>query len=96
MAMVIDKSITWGNIVSWVMIIIAVSMGYAKLESATQQNAKDVGAAVTLAQKVEDNQRLMDSKRDAQITALTVDVAVTKNTVSSIEKKVDVLIQRKE
>jgi hypothetical protein len=94
--MIVDRKITWGNIVSWVMIVIGLTTGWVKIESATAQNTKDVAAAVLLAQKVEDNQRTMDSKRDAQINSLTVDVAVMKNTMTSVDKKIDELIRRKE
>lgn len=93
--MPIDRKITWGNIISWAMIVIGMAVGWGKLQSATEQNTKDVAAAVLLAQKVEENQRMMDAKRDTQINSLTVAVAVTEVTVKSIDKKLDELIRRK-
>lgn len=94
--MIIDKKITWGNMISWAVILAGLAGGWTKIESATAQNAKDVAAAVTLAEKVETSQRQMDAKRDAQITALTVSVAVTEVTVKSIDKKLDEVIRRRE
>jgi hypothetical protein len=95
MDMQIDRKVTWGNIISWVLIAGGLVAGYAKLESATQQNTKDVAAAVLLAQRVEESTRTMDARRDSQINSLTVDVAVTKVTVASIDKKLDELMRRK-
>jgi saccharopine dehydrogenase-like NADP-dependent oxidoreductase len=95
MDMQIDRKVTWGNIISWVLIGCGLVAGYAKLESATQQNTKDVAAAVLLAQRVEESTRAMDARRDSQINSLTVDVAVTKVTVASIDKKLDELMRRK-
>lgn len=90
--MQLDKSITIGNIVSWILILIGLGMGYAKLESATIQNAKDVRAATELAQKVESNQREIDTARNSQISALTVSNAEIAITVKYMDKKLDELI----
>lgn len=90
--MQLDKSITIGNIVSWALIIFGLATGYAKLESATAQNAKDVRAATELAQKVETNQREIDAARNSQINALTVSVAKTEITVQYIAKNLDELV----
>jgi low affinity Fe/Cu permease len=108
--MVIDKTITFGNIVSWIMILTGLGFGYAKLISAGEhntlavaQNKVDVQNAVLLAQKVADDTRTMDAKRDAQINSLTVAVAVTRVTLENMDKnlgnmdkKIDELIRRKE
>lgn len=92
--MTIDRSISAGNIVSWVMIVVAVTAGYTKIQSATTQNAKDVAAAIARTDRIEEAARASDARRDAQINSLTVDVAVTKSTVTSIDKKVDELMRR--
>jgi hypothetical protein len=96
MDMQIDRKITWGNIGSWIIIVCGLVAGYTKLESATEQNKKDVAAAVQLAQRVEETTRAMDAKRDSQINALTVITAETKVTVTYMDKKIDELIRRKE
>jgi hypothetical protein len=90
--MQLDKSITIGNIVSWVLILVGLGMGYAKLESATVQNSKDVRAATELAQKVESSQREIDAVRNSQINSLTVSMAETAITVRFMDKKLDELI----
>ncbi len=90
----IDKTVTVGNIVSWVMIVVAMAVGWTRLQTANEQNAKDVAAAVLLAKEVDNNQRLQESRRDAQINALTVTVAVTEATVKSIDKKIDEVLRR--
>lgn len=92
--MTLDKSISLGSIISWILMLMGLAAGYAKLQSATTQNAKDVFAATELANRVDTNQRTLDASRSAQINALTVDVAVTKATVGSMDKKLDEIIRR--
>ncbi len=92
--MQIDKNITTGNIVSWSMIMIGLAIGYGKLQSATAQTTKDAQKATEMAAKVEETLRNTDAIRLAQISALTVDIAVTKSTVTSIDKKIDELIRQ--
>lgn len=92
--MTLDKNISIGNIVSWVVIIVGMAIGYSKLDSATSQNAKDVKAATELAERVDRSQRDLDLSRQAQINALTVDVAVLKITASNIDKKLDELVTK--
>jgi hypothetical protein len=94
MELTIGKSVTWGNVVSWAMIIVVSGMGYQKMVSTTEQNAKDVAAAITYAQKVEENTRLMDAQRSSQINSLTVLMAETKITVGYMDKKLDELVKR--
>lgn len=93
--MQIERTVTWGNIVSWAMIIIGGAMGYARLESATEQNAKDVASAMAVAKAVEETSRATDARRDSQINALTVITAETKVTITYMDKKIDELIRRK-
>lgn len=97
--MQLDKTISFGNIVSWVMIIAGLAVGYGKLASATLQNAKDTQDAKDISTRVENASRQADAARSSQIMQLTVDVAVTKSTmesmktsVVSIEKKIDEFI----
>lgn len=90
--MTLDKSISAGNIISWAIMLMGLAFGYAKIESATVQNSKDVLAATALAEKVDKSLREIDTSRQAQINSLTVDVAVLKVTANSIDKKLDTLI----
>jgi Flp pilus assembly protein TadG len=90
--MQMDKSISIGNVISWIMIIASIAFGWAKLESATAQNTKDAYAAMALAEKVEKAQRDMDYARAEQIQTLTVDMATTKVIVATMDKKLDEII----
>lgn len=90
--MQIDRNVTWGNIVSWVMILIGLAVGYAGQVAATRQNAKDVAEAKALAVSAAEAVKVSDAIRTTQINALTVSVAETAVTVKYMDKKLDELV----
>jgi hypothetical protein len=73
--MQIDRNISWGNIISWIVIIVGLGVGYGNQSAATAQNAKDVKEAKELAASVAADLRVSDAARSVQITNLTVGVA---------------------
>lgn len=92
----IDKNITWGSIVSWILIIISAAIVYGRNASATIQNTKDVLENRIYTQKVETLSRDSDKERLEQISQIRIDVATTKVTVIEMNKKLDSFIfQRK-
>ena len=91
--MSIESKVSVGNIVSWLLVLMALASGWAKLESSTLQNAKDVAAASELAFRVEKAQRDAEAINQGKINTLTTDVAVVKETTKNIEKKLDEFIR---
>jgi hypothetical protein len=92
--MQLDRNVSIGNIVSWVLMVAAFGVCWGQIKAATYQNTKDVQAATALAHRVEESLRQLDTARSAQINALTVDMAVTKLTTTNIDKKLDELIRK--
>ena len=85
--MELDKKISIGNIISWAIILIGLAAGYTRMQSASEQNAKDVAEAKMIAQNAETRINTLDSIRQAQISDIKVDVAVIKQNVISINEK---------
>lgn len=87
--MQIDRNVSWGNIVSWILLIVGMAIGYGKLASATSQNTRDVQKALEMAEGVRASLIMSDAARNAQITTISVNVAETRTAVQYTEKKVD-------
>jgi polysaccharide pyruvyl transferase WcaK-like protein len=51
----VNKTVTWGNIITWVTVIIAMTVSWTRMEKSTEQNSKDVSAALVIAKKVEES-----------------------------------------
>lgn len=90
--MQIDKNISWGNIISWVVIVSGLAVGYGKVSSATEQNSKDVLEAKAMAASAQEANRQSDLAINSQITALNVALAETKVTIVYMDKKLDELV----
>lgn len=90
--MQIDKNISWGNIISWVVILTGLAIGYGKIANATEQNAKDVNEAKVLAANAQEANRQSSLAINAQITAINVALAETRITTIYMDKKLDELI----
>lgn len=90
--MQLDRTVSIGNIISWVVLVVGLGMGYGKLASSTAQNTKDVSEARDLALKVQESLRELDNARAIQINSLAVTAAETKITISYVDRKLDELI----
>jgi division protein CdvB (Snf7/Vps24/ESCRT-III family) len=89
-----DKSITAGNIVTWAVLIVSIAMGYAKLQSATLQNAHDARLATELAARVEITQRETERIAIEKISLIREDLAESRATIRGMDKKLDEVIAR--
>jgi hypothetical protein len=90
--MQLDRTISWGNIISWVVILSGLAVGYGKIATATEQNAKDVSEAKVLAVAAQEANRQSSQSINAQITAINVALAETRITTIYMDKKLDELI----
>lgn len=87
--MQLDKSITIGNIVSWVLILVGLGMGYSRMESATAQNTRDVKEAREVAESVRTSLIASDAARNLQITNISINVAETRKDIYYMAEKVN-------
>jgi len=99
----ISPGITYGNIVSWGVMILLGFGGYVKLQDSNSQNTKDISEAratakeaQTMVASVKDAQVLSDRDIQGKLSAVAVDIAIIKTQIGSMDKKLDeIAIQNK-
>lgn len=93
-----DRSVSLGNLISWSIMLVGMGVGYQKIVSANEANAKTVLEAKASVSAVETRSVAADALRAADIKliqtdvgALKIEAAVTSTNVKNIDGKISEL-----
>lgn len=82
----LDRSVTIGNLVSWLLIAMGFVAGYTKLQDAQAQTVKDVALAAATASEARTSALAIKDDTNKSISLLSKDIAVIKNTLENIDR----------
>lgn len=95
-SMKLDDSVSKGNIISWLIMLLGFCVGYGYLQATVNQAKTDAKEAKEEAKRVSENLVLSNSARVAEIGELRTDMAVVKVTMLSMDKKLDQVLKNKQ
>lgn len=95
-SMKLDDSISKGNVISWLIMLLGFCVGYGYLQATVNQAKIDAKEAKDEAKRVAENLVQSNTARVAEIGDLRTDMAVVKFTMLSMDKKLDQVLKNKQ
>lgn len=77
----IDNNVSWGNVISWLVILVGFTIGYGKVTSGTDHNTKEI-------QTIKD----ADEARSKELRDIAIKLAEHGIILKQVDKKIDEVI----